>query len=247
MTSYPADRKKSGFAIRYVKAVMASDAIVLHGSDVIAFAVWIVSLEDKLHYSKPVSLWRADIQAKFNMHRNEAHSKLLKAAKDSGLVHQVERARGSREEMQFWVTVPDWLIPFFGIATGSEIGTSRPATGSENGTSQVATGSENGTRSGTSGGTSGGTLPIPYTHDPLNIAPKEKRFVPPSVSEVAQYANEIASNVDPENFVDHYQANGWRVGSNRMKCWRAAFRNWTKRTKAGDANRPELQPMAALS
>lgn len=244
--TYPTDRKKSQFAIRYVKALFASDAISLHGADVVAFACWIVSLEDKLHYSKPIALWRADVKSKFNIHRNESHSKLIKAAEESGLVHQVDRPKGSRDEMKFWATVPDWLLPYFRNSTGSENGTSQPSTGSENGTSERTTGSENGTRNGTSGGTSGGTLPIPYTQNPSLGDTNKRRFVPPSVSDVAQYASEIGSGIDPERFIDYYAANGWNVGKSAMKDWKACFRNWNRTDKPSSEHRPELQPMEVL-
>lgn len=233
--TYPTDRKKSHFAIRYVKALFASDAISLHGADVVAFACWIVSQEDKLHYSKPIALWRADVKSKFNIHRNEAHSKLIKAAEDSGLVHQVARPKGSRDEMKFWATVPEWLLPYF-----------RNSTGSENGTSQPSTGSENGTRNGTSGGTSGGTLPIPRTQNPSLGDTNKKRFVPPSVEEVTKYAAEIGSGIDPERFIDHYAANGWKVGKSSMKDWKACFRNWNRTAKRSSEDRLELRPMEVL-
>jgi len=31
-------------------------------------------------------------------------------------------------------------------------------------------------------------------------------------------------------FLDYYQANGWKVGKNSMKDWQAAARNWKRRT-----------------
>ena len=39
--------------------------------------------------------------------------------------------------------------------------------------------------------------------------------------------------VDPERFFDFYEANGWKVGKNKMKDWRAAFRNWERTETAG--------------
>ena len=52
------------------------------------------------------------------------------------------------------------------------------------------------------------------------------RFVPPTVKEVAAYCRQRGNRIDPERFVDYYTANGWLVGKNRMKDWRAAVRNW---------------------
>ena len=56
---------------------------------------------------------------------------------------------------------------------------------------------------------------------------KRKTFAPPSVEEVAAYCRERGNQVTPERFVDHYTANGWRVGGKApMKDWRAAVRTW---------------------
>lgn len=51
------------------------------------------------------------------------------------------------------------------------------------------------------------------------------RFVPPTLEEVAAYVQERGSNVDPQGFIDFYTANGWMVGKNPMKDWKAACRN----------------------
>ena len=51
-----------------------------------------------------------------------------------------------------------------------------------------------------------------------------KRFVPPTVDEVALYCIERHNHVDAGKFVDYYSSNGWRVGKNPMKDWKAAVR-----------------------
>lgn len=55
-----------------------------------------------------------------------------------------------------------------------------------------------------------------------------KRFVPPDIDEVRNYCIERHNNVDPEKFHAHYEANGWMVGRNKMKDWKAAIRTWEK-------------------
>lgn len=56
-----------------------------------------------------------------------------------------------------------------------------------------------------------------------------KRFRPPTVEEVEAYCFERNNKVDAERFVDFYSSNGWRVGKNPMKDWKAAVRTWEKR------------------
>ena len=55
-----------------------------------------------------------------------------------------------------------------------------------------------------------------------------KRFTPPSFDEVKGYCVERKNNVDSEKFINHYTANGWMVGRNKMKDWKAAIRTWEK-------------------
>lgn len=54
------------------------------------------------------------------------------------------------------------------------------------------------------------------------------KFSPPTVEEVRDYCRERGNNVDPERFVDYYSSNGWKVGRNSMKDWRAAVRTWER-------------------
>jgi hypothetical protein len=58
--------------------------------------------------------------------------------------------------------------------------------------------------------------------------PTTKRFIPPTVEQVGEYCLERGNNVDPQRFVDHYTSNGWMVGKNKMKDWKAAVRTWEK-------------------
>ena len=55
---------------------------------------------------------------------------------------------------------------------------------------------------------------------------KKGTFVPPTLDEVEAYCNERKNSVIPEKWLSHYQANGWKVGKNPMKDWKAAIRTW---------------------
>lgn len=58
--------------------------------------------------------------------------------------------------------------------------------------------------------------------------PKRKRFIPPTLEEVQSYCIERNNNVDPQRFIDYYTSNGWQVGKNKMKDWKAAVRTWER-------------------
>ena len=59
----------------------------------------------------------------------------------------------------------------------------------------------------------------------------KKRFIPPTLDEVKNYCLERNNNVDAERFIDYYTSNGWKVGKNPMKDWKAAIRTWEKGDK----------------
>ena len=52
------------------------------------------------------------------------------------------------------------------------------------------------------------------------------RFAPPTIEDVRSYCMERKNRVDPDRWLSHYEANGWKVGKNPMKDWRAAVRTW---------------------
>jgi hypothetical protein len=58
-----------------------------------------------------------------------------------------------------------------------------------------------------------------------------KKFIQPSLEEITVYCRERNNGIDPQSFIDHYSANGWKVGRNPMKDWRAAVRTWERNRK----------------
>lgn len=50
----------------------------------------------------------------------------------------------------------------------------------------------------------------------------------PSLQEVVDYCNERKNGVDANKWYDYYTANGWKVGRNPMKDWKATVRTWEK-------------------
>ena len=57
---------------------------------------------------------------------------------------------------------------------------------------------------------------------------KRKRFTPPTLEDVLAYCNERQNTVDAQHFIDYYTSNGWQVGKNKMKDWKAAVRTWER-------------------
>lgn len=65
---------------------------------------------------------------------------------------------------------------------------------------------------------------------------KASAFIPPQLSEIDNYCKDRGNSVDASRFYDWYTANGWMVGKNKMKDWKAAVRTWEKEEKSKKQN-----------
>lgn len=63
-----------------------------------------------------------------------------------------------------------------------------------------------------------------YKEDKKSIC---RTFVPPTISDIVAYAHEAGLRIDADRFWNYYQSNGWMVGRNKMKDWKATVRNWS--------------------
>lgn len=89
----------------------------------------------------------------------------------------------------------------------------------------------------------------PNVNDNVNVNVKKKdtnvskekasRLVPPTKQEVLDYCREKGYNVDCERFIDYYTSNGWMVGKNKMKDWKACVRNWSRGQRLGMTAEPK--------
>lgn len=55
------------------------------------------------------------------------------------------------------------------------------------------------------------------------------RFVKPNLDEIRNYILDDNLSVDANTFFDYYESNGWVVGKNKMKDWKATLRNWSRK------------------
>jgi len=59
---------------------------------------------------------------------------------------------------------------------------------------------------------------------------ESNRFTAPTISEIQQYAKEKKYvSFNAARFHAYYESNGWKVGKNKMKDWKAAARGWQSR------------------
>lgn len=73
------------------------------------------------------------------------------------------------------------------------------------------------------------TEDVPVEEKALMVA-KKKQFTKPTMSDIGVYMMERGNfdSSEAERFFDFYESKGWMVGKNKMKCWKAAVRNWLK-------------------
>lgn len=62
-----------------------------------------------------------------------------------------------------------------------------------------------------------------------------KGFVKPTIEQLKEYMREQGMNDIAENWLNHYEANGWKVGKNPMKDWKASVRTWKTNQKNNSA------------
>ena len=62
-----------------------------------------------------------------------------------------------------------------------------------------------------------------------------------TLEEVQNYCNERKNKINAEYFIDYYEANGWKVGKNSMKDWKAAIRNWERRENTTNINKKPVR------
>ena len=59
----------------------------------------------------------------------------------------------------------------------------------------------------------------------------KRTFQKPTQEELKTYIKENGLIVNAQEFMDYYESNGWKVGRNNMKDWKATARRWSSKQK----------------
>ena len=51
----------------------------------------------------------------------------------------------------------------------------------------------------------------------------------------------LSTSIMADNFFDYYTSNGWMVGKQKMKDWKATVRRWSKNNFSNNNNKTELK------
>jgi hypothetical protein len=71
----------------------------------------------------------------------------------------------------------------------------------------------------------------------------KKVFKKPTIEDVKTYMEEQGMNDISERWMSHYESNGWLVGKNKMKDWKASVRTWklnNLQTEEIKTNKPKI-------
>lgn len=74
-----------------------------------------------------------------------------------------------------------------------------------------------------------------------NVKANAKRFIKPTLDEVSNFISENSYIIDAEKFFNYYESNGWKVGRNSMKDWKATVRNWNSTEKEKSSAKKETE------
>lgn len=76
-----------------------------------------------------------------------------------------------------------------------------------------------------------------------NKTNSSRRFVKPTIEQIADYSKEKGYDVEAERFFNYYESKGWVVGKSPMKDWKAAVRTWASNQKSSQpSSSPQVAP-----
>jgi hypothetical protein len=92
-----------------------------------------------------------------------------------------------------------------------------------------------------------GNLP-PARKDPGNIEATLrtlKKFIKPSVDDVAAYCAERGNGIHAQAWVDNQESRGWKVGKNQtpMADWKATIRTWENNRRERQISAPKSETL----
>lgn len=253
---YP--QRDSFFSHRFVRLLMKSCAAMDIGQQSCLLLCYIAHTEDAARYSGPVRFWNEQLLTTLAM-----SPKQLRAARDKAIEFGwLNYDRDSdRTVGRYFVLIPEHLNDIPGGEIEPSVPSSGPVSGPVSGPNQHQIEDHKRTGNGTTKGPGMGPPsnpipnPIPKTQtqrdavasvvpqvvsvNAVDAAPvkaprrQSQVFVKPTVSDLITYVIEIKATVDAKTFYDYYESNGWRVGRNPMKDWRATVRQWQNRNQQG--------------
>ena len=228
--SQPYPKRQPYFAHRYCRLLTKTCSAQEIGHVAFALCVTIAHLEDAKRYRGPVTFYNEQLMPLIGVMKWESLDRARRRADDAGWLHYEAGNRGQRLPGRYWVTIPDGLedlddapcdesqYPAKGEWVESQSRFQYPAKGDREGKHSIPS-----------------PNPIDRASNDASAPTTEvknkrtaKRFVKPALEEVKVYCQERKNQVDPQGWLDYYESNGWKVGRNAMRDWKAAVRTWER-------------------
>lgn len=252
---YPA--RGQFFAHKFVRLIHKTALAAEIGRDALALLVVVVHTEDAMRYRGAAKFWNSQLIETLGFSKWDQFDKARRRAVESGWLNYV--CHGRKQAGEYHVLVPDGysmvddnpiehctaLSPESEYDRGYKQGYKQ---GMIEGITRVQTGGQLGDEQGDLSIPIPDPIPIPEIQAQAAVAADVpvvqkpvKAFARPTVQEVAAYADEIGSAVDPHAFWNYYESNGWKVGRNAMKDWRATVRRWNANPQEAKSNGQHYQ------
>lgn len=73
-----------------------------------------------------------------------------------------------------------------------------------------------------------------------NVKKERSIFIAPTFEELKSFCTENNLELNYNDFLNYYDSNGWMVGKNKMKDWKAAARRWSKPKQKDEPYKPKF-------
>jgi len=221
MTTKP--KRDAFFAHRLVRLLFKTCATLEIGEHAVLLIIHVAHTEDAIRYSQPARFWNSQLNSVLGFKSPKQLNNARQRAIAAGWLHY-ER-KGDKHPGCYWTDIPSRFEDLKDTPIENEC---FPFTECEAEHIAPPMYSKNGTRSGTHSGKH--SIPIPI---PIERERTAKRFIPPTVQDVQEFARAVSLRIDPERFVDYFESVGWVIGKGKkpIKSWQAAARNWARNSK----------------
>ncbi len=231
MAEYP--KRDAYFAHHTVRLMFKVCAAQEIDSEAMLLVIAILHQEDAKRYRGPITFYNGQLAPILGFTSWSRLDRARKAAIKAGWLHY--ESGGKRKPGLYWGMIPEHLKNVDDMPIDE--GYPSVSIVESGGASGVQVEGQAGRKRGASGEPPIlSPKPKPKPKEDKR-APEKLKFVIPTLKQVAAYCRERNNTIDAVHFMDHYKSNGWKVGKNSMKDWKAAVRTWEKNCNLFDGVR----------
>jgi hypothetical protein len=216
-------KREAYFANKVIRLLFVSGQNLAIGNHAVQLVVFVAITEDAIRYKEPARFWNEQLYHVLGLRSPKQLSNARNRAMMAGWLHYDRK--NARSIGEYRTEIPVHLRDQHEPKPSGSVPPEENEAENESGLC-----SSSGTGSGTGSGKPSEPIPKPIESGTA------KRFIPPTIDEVKQFCLASGLTVDANDFIDHYQSNGWRVGKASMKDWHAAARRWSRSNNNNKTN-----------